>query len=125
MDIFRFLIFAGLGAYVFYRVGKLLWHGYEHKHSTATTQGKFVYSNYRIVVTGRQTTHTFVPVYEYRVDGRRYQAEIELQNPDPMGFIGEAEVEYDPADPTVCFIWNKRGKILFQEELEGGPVSWS
>ena len=30
--------------------------------------------------------------------------------------MGQVEVEYDTADPTVCFILNKRGTMMIKEE---------
>ena len=116
MDTFRILILVAAGAYVLYRVGKLLWHGVERHDCKATVQGRFVYPNYRTIITGRYFTHTFVPVYEYVVDGKVYHAEIELQNPDPMAFMGEVEVEYNAADPTICYILNRKGTMMIKEE---------
>ena len=116
MGSFRLLIFIAVGAFIVAKLAKFVWHIVERTHCKATVQGHFVYPNYRTIISGRYFTHTYVPVYEYEVDGKIYHAEIELQNPDPTAFMGEVEVKYDTADPTVCFILNKRGTMMIKEE---------
>ncbi len=97
---------------------KFIWKIYLRTRCTATTQGKFVYANYRTLVSGRYFDSAYVPVYEYEVDGKVYQAEIEWINKDPHAFMGEVEVEYDPQKPTTCFILNMYGTMMFKERSE-------
>ncbi|MCR4598590.1 MAG: hypothetical protein K5678_06125 [Acetatifactor sp.] len=94
---------------------KTIWKIYLRTRCTATAPGRFVYANYRTLVCGRYFDSAYVPVYEYQVDGKVYQAEIEWINKDPHAFMGEVEVEYDPQKPTTCFILNMYGTMMFKQ----------
>ncbi len=96
-------------------LAKFAFEIYERKKCSGKTTGKISYMNDRMVISGRYgNTVQKVPVYEFKVDGKAYLAEIELVNPG--SFPGEVEVKYDPADPNVCYIMGMRGTMQWKNE---------
>ena len=96
---------------VYYKPLRSLW--LVKKRCSATVQGNYVYSEgyYRSMRGGAGET-LMIPVYEYSVDGKLYLAMIEGMMQAYNVFPLKVEVQYNPADPEVCFVEGKRGTIL-------------
>ncbi len=83
------------------------------KKCTATVEGSFVYweGYYRANSPGTGELLS-VPVYEYTVDGKTYMTIVEGMTQRYNVFPLKVEVQYNPADPEVCFINGRRGKAI-------------
>ena len=96
---------------IYYRPFGSLW--VVQKRCTATVAGHYVYTEGYYVSQGPGTGESLlVPVYEYTVDGKLYLTIVEGMEQRYNVFPLEVEVKYNPSNPEVCFINDKRGKII-------------
>lgn len=83
------------------------------KKCTATVEGNFVYweGYYRADSPGTGELLS-VPVYEYTVGDKTYMTIVEGMTQRYNVFPLKVEVQYNPANPEICFINGKRGKAI-------------
>ena len=83
------------------------------KRCMATVPGHYVYSEgyYKSQGIGGGVTY-MVPVYEYTVNDNLYMTIVEGMEQSYNVFPLDVEVKYNPKNPGVCFIEDKRGKVI-------------
>ena len=114
MDGARILVLAAILIYLGAKVFQRWYDSFAIKECVSTVQGSYLFNNESVYL--RQPV--YYHVYEYYVDGEVYL--VELNKPGKC-YLGapKIDIQYNPQDPSVCFIDGVRGRILPKRHSEG------